>query len=99
MSSTGTVTYPSRSHLTDRNHAALHDHRNRTAVDVIPVAKGDRSQGSDMPSTAEVRCPNDECFLDMFELHYTYDRPDDHDPATVSCPVCGETESLEQIEL
>ncbi|MFC3957349.1 DUF7559 family protein [Halovivax cerinus] len=52
-----------------------------------------------MPATAEYRCDADECFLDMFEVHYTYDVPDDHDGSDLSCPVCGETDSVREIEL
>lgn len=51
-----------------------------------------------MPPTMEVRCTNDDCFLDMFEVHYTYDVPDDHGLEDLTCPVCGGGE-LEAIEL
>ena len=30
-----------------------------------------------MPATLEIACENDDCELDMAELHYTYDMPDD----------------------
>nr|WP_251331376.1 hypothetical protein [Haloplanus sp. HW8-1] len=30
-----------------------------------------------MPATLEIACENDECELDMAELHYTYDMPAD----------------------
>ena len=52
-----------------------------------------------MPKTLEVRCRNDDCELDMFENHYTYDVPDDHDVSDLSCPYCRETSTLETIEL
>ena len=52
-----------------------------------------------MPPTREIQCTDDACFLDMFENHYTYDVPDDHGTADLSCPVCGGTECLEPIEL
>lgn len=52
-----------------------------------------------MPSTEEIRCTSQSCYLDMFENHYTYDRPTDHDIESLSCPVCGGTDCLELIEL
>lgn len=52
-----------------------------------------------MPATQEVRCTNDACELDMFEMHYTYDMPDDVTISDFSCPYCRETESLREIEL
>ncbi len=51
-----------------------------------------------MPPTTEVTCLDDDCFLDMFENHYTYDVPDDHSVPDLVCPVCGGTE-LDEIEL
>jgi hypothetical protein len=51
-----------------------------------------------MPPTMEVKCLDEDCFLDMFENHYTYDVPDDHGVADLTCPVCGGT-NLEEIEL
>jgi hypothetical protein len=51
---------------------------------------------SDMPKTMEVRCPHDDCELDMFENHYTYDVPDDHSVEDLTCPYCGQAE-LEEI--
>jgi hypothetical protein len=42
-----------------------------------------------MPRTLEVRCPYAECELDMAELHYTYDMPDDTGTEDFSCPYCG----------
>lgn len=52
-----------------------------------------------MPATLEAECTSDACELDMFELHYTYDMPDDVGVTDFSCPYCGETESLAVIEL
>lgn len=52
-----------------------------------------------MPATLEVVCENDACELDMFELHYTYDMPDDVGVADFQCPYCNKTESLNEIEL
>ncbi|MCU4975119.1 hypothetical protein OB955_20680 [Halobacteria archaeon AArc-m2/3/4] len=52
-----------------------------------------------MPPTKEVKCTDEECVLDMFENHYTYDVPDDHEVSDLSCPVCGGTECLEEIVL
>jgi len=52
-----------------------------------------------MPATLEVECTSAECELDMFELHYTYDMPDDVTVGDFSCPYCGGTESLEEIRL
>jgi predicted RNA-binding Zn-ribbon protein involved in translation (DUF1610 family) len=52
-----------------------------------------------MPATLEVECTDGSCTLDMFELHYTYDMPDDVGVTDFRCPYCGETETLEAIEL
>ncbi|WP_284014532.1 DUF7559 family protein [Halobaculum litoreum] len=51
-----------------------------------------------MPATKEVMCVSDDCELDMFENHYTYDIADDHTVADLSCPLCGGSD-LEEIEL
>jgi len=61
----------------------------------IPVA----SLPASMPPTKELRCTDDDCFLDMFENHYTYDVPDEHSVADLQCPVCGGTDCLEEIVL
>jgi predicted RNA-binding Zn-ribbon protein involved in translation (DUF1610 family) len=50
-----------------------------------------------MPKTIEVECTSRECELDMFELHYTYDMPDDTGVSDFACPYCGETDALEEI--
>lgn len=52
-----------------------------------------------MPTTLEIQCTDDACELDMFELHYTYDMPDDVGVADFACPYCGDTDPLEAIEL
>ncbi len=52
-----------------------------------------------MPSTKEIKCLSDDCELDMFENHYTYDVPEDHSVEDLSCPYCSQTDSLELIEL
>jgi len=52
-----------------------------------------------MPKTLEAVCTNDDCTLDMFELHYTYDMPDGTGISDFTCPYCGESEPLEAIEL
>lgn len=52
-----------------------------------------------MPPTEEIVCTSDDCYLDMFENHYTYDMPEDHSLDELSCPVCGGTGCLERIEL
>jgi len=54
---------------------------------------------SGMPATLEVKCTNDECELDMFELHYTYDMPDDVGLDDFECPYCTRTDTLREIEL
>jgi predicted RNA-binding Zn-ribbon protein involved in translation (DUF1610 family) len=50
-----------------------------------------------MPKTMEVECTSPDCELDMFELHYTYDMPDETGVSDFSCPYCGETDALEEI--
>jgi hypothetical protein len=52
-----------------------------------------------MPATLEVRCIGDDCELDMFEMHYTYDMPDDVGVDAFACPYCRSEETLEAIEL
>ncbi|WP_254862512.1 DUF7559 family protein [Halovivax gelatinilyticus] len=52
-----------------------------------------------MPPTEEFVCTESTCYLDLFENHYTYDVPDDHDATSVSCPVCGGTDCLEPVGL
>ncbi|MFB6094447.1 MAG: hypothetical protein ABEJ77_05865 [Halanaeroarchaeum sp.] len=52
-----------------------------------------------MPTTIEISCENDECELDMMELHYTYDMPEDVGVSDFQCPYCGRTDSLSEIEL
>ncbi|UPV73109.1 hypothetical protein M0R89_11170 [Halorussus limi] len=52
-----------------------------------------------MPATLEVKCTNDECEMDMFEMHYTYDMPDDVGVSDFQCPYCGGTDCLREIEL
>lgn len=52
-----------------------------------------------MPQTIEIRCTADDCFLDMFENHYTYEVPDEHDVTNLVCPVCESSASLDPIEL
>ena len=54
---------------------------------------------SRMPATLEVKCTNDECELDMFEMHYTYDMPDDVELDDFECPYCTRTDTLREIEL
>lgn len=52
-----------------------------------------------MPATLEVVCSNSDCELDMFELHYTYDMPDDVTVEDFQCPYCGGTDCLEEVIL
>lgn len=52
-----------------------------------------------MPRTLEVVCTDEDCALDMFELHYTYNMPEDVDVSDFACPYCGESEDLEAVEL
>jgi len=66
-----------------------------TAGPFLPAAP----QQKGMPATLEVRCENGDCEMDMFELHYTYDMPDDVGVADFSCPYCGTTDGLTEIEL
>lgn len=52
-----------------------------------------------MPATLEIKCENDDCELDMTELHSTYEMPDDVAVADFRCPYCGQSDSLREIEL
>ena len=47
-----------------------------------------------MPKTLEVVCTADDCELDMFQLHYTYDIPDDIRVSDFGCPYCGRSDEL-----
>lgn len=51
-----------------------------------------------MPATLEVACENAECELDMAELHYTYEMPDDVTVADFQCPYCGRADSLRPLD-
>lgn len=42
-----------------------------------------------MPATLEVKCIDSDCDLDMVELHYTYNMPNDTGADAFSCPYCG----------
>ena len=55
--------------------------------------------GSIMPATLEVECTSDDCELDMFEMHYTYDMADDVGLDDFQCPYCTRTDALREIEL
>ena len=52
-----------------------------------------------MPATFEVVCTDDGCEMDMFEMHYTYDMPDDVGVENFQCPYCGGTDCLNAVEL
>jgi hypothetical protein len=52
-----------------------------------------------MPATEELKCTSDDCELDMFENHYTYDVSDDLGVSDLQCPLCGGTSCLERIEV
>ena len=52
-----------------------------------------------MPPTEEIVCTAEDCFLDIFENHYTYDVPEDLEVTDLACPVCGGTDCLEKVEL
>jgi hypothetical protein len=49
-----------------------------------------------MPKTVEAKCTNQECELDMMELHYTYDMSDDTTVDDFVCPYC-QSETLDEI--
>jgi len=52
-----------------------------------------------MPKTEELKCTSDDCELDMFENHYTYDVDENLGVSDLQCPLCGGTDCLEKIEL
>jgi hypothetical protein len=52
-----------------------------------------------MPKVEEFRCTADDCEMDMFENHYTYDVDDDLGISDLQCPMCGGTDCLEQISV
>lgn len=49
-----------------------------------------------MPKTVEAKCTNEECELDMIELHYTYDMSEDTTIDDFVCPYCR-SDALEEI--
>ncbi|WP_330631113.1 DUF7559 family protein [Halocatena halophila] len=49
-----------------------------------------------MPKTVEAKCTNTECTLDMMELHYTYEMPDETTVDDFVCPYC-ESSTLEEL--
>jgi hypothetical protein len=52
-----------------------------------------------MPKTLEVACTGEDCDLDMFELHYTYNMPDGTGVESFICPYCGSGDALEEIQV
>jgi len=52
-----------------------------------------------MPPTQEIECTDEKCFCDMFEVHYTYEVPDEHGVEDLSCPVCEGRDCLRPIEV
>ncbi|MFC7200551.1 DUF7559 family protein [Halospeciosus flavus] len=52
-----------------------------------------------MPKTEELKCTSENCELDMFENHYTYDVAEDLSVSDLQCPLCGGTSCLERIEV
>lgn len=52
-----------------------------------------------MPATAEFVCEAEDCELDMMELHYTYDMPDDVSVEDFQCPYCGRGDSLRELSV
>ena len=52
-----------------------------------------------MPKTLEVVCNANDCELDMFELHYTYDMPDEVGLTDFQCPYCSRTDVLSEVQL
>jgi hypothetical protein len=52
-----------------------------------------------MPKTLEVECTEADCELDMFELHYTYDMPEETTVEDFACPYCGGSDALAEIEV
>jgi hypothetical protein len=59
----------------------------------------DPDVGAGMPKTLEVACTDEDCDLDMFELHYTYDMPDGTGVEAFACPYCGSADALEEIQV
>ena len=52
-----------------------------------------------MPKTEELLCTDEDCPLDLFENHYTYEVPDDLSVSDLQCPLCGGTDCLEPVKL
>lgn len=64
----------------------------------LDKSQADGHPPSTMPPTAEFRCTDDDCPLDMLEAHYTYDMPDDVGVDDFECPYCGGA-TLDAIEV
>lgn len=50
-----------------------------------------------MPATIEVACDNEDCELDMFKLHYTYDMPIETAIDEFVCPYCERSDELREL--
>lgn len=51
-----------------------------------------------MPPTMELACSNDECELDMFEVHYSYEMSAaEVGVEAFRCPYCGDADALEEL--
>lgn len=51
-----------------------------------------------MPPTLEAVCDNDDCKLDMFELHYSYELSvQEAGIDEFSCPYCGRSDTLREL--
>lgn len=73
----------------------LHSPKPSVSTPFKPVA----TQLRDMPATAEVVCERADCELDMFEVHYTYDVPEEHSVDDLVCPYCSSDTQLSEVEL
>lgn len=54
---------------------------------------------SGMPPTEEIQCTDEDCFVDLIEIHYTYDVPSDHDVTNLRCPACQGADCLTASEV
>jgi len=56
-----------------------------------------QTERNTMPPTLEMACTNEDCPLDMVEVHYTYELVGKADVNDFACPCCGRTDSLEKL--
>ena len=50
-----------------------------------------------MPKVQEFACRDDDCYVDMFSVHYEPGTPDEEYDEPYACPGCGDRDSLDEL--